>query len=120
MSLLCLHNGLCDCLFSQNSMSEHSSNAAQQSTLVNENSSVLCNNNDMTWSKLTTNSHYCNVYEYTGTICGNVLSKWHQCAVGSSDITINNSIISQHLLEDEIQELDALLGYNSTYTSVHN
>ena len=58
------------------------------------------------------------MYEHKGTICGNVLFKWHQCAVGSSVITINNSIISQHLLEDEIQELDTLLGYNNTYTQV--
>ena len=64
----------------------------------------------MTWSKLNTSSHHCNVYEYTGTICRNVLSKWHQCAVGSGDVTINTSIISQDILESEVQKLDNLLG----------
>ena len=55
-------------------------------------------------------SRHCNVYEYTGTICRNVLSKWHQCAVGSGDITINTSIASQDILESEVQELENLLG----------
>ena len=55
-------------------------------------------------------SRHCNDYEYTGTICRNVLSKWHQCAVGSGDITINTSIISQDILESEVQELNDLLG----------
>ena len=64
----------------------------------------------MTWSKLNMSSHHCNVYEYTGSICRTVLYKWHQCAVGSGDITINNSIISQDILESEVQELDNLLG----------
>ena len=64
----------------------------------------------MTWSKLNMSSHPCNVYEYTGTICRNVLSKWHQCAVGSGDITINTSIASQDILESEVQELENLLG----------
>ena len=64
----------------------------------------------MTWSKLNMSSRNCNDYEYTGTICRDVLSKWHQCAVGSGDITINNSIISQDILESEVQELNDLLG----------
>ena len=55
-------------------------------------------------------SHHCNDYEYTGTICRNVLYKWHQCAVGSGEITINTSIASQDILESEVQELDNLLG----------
>ena len=99
-------------------MNERSNSAIQQSTFANENSSMPCSSHKMTWSKLTMNLHACNMYQYTGTICGNVLSKWHQCAVGSGDITINNSIISQHLLEDEIKELNDLLGYNTTYTIV--
>ena len=73
----------------------------------------------MTWSKLNMSSRHCNVYEYTGTICRNVLSKWHQCAVGSSDITINTSIASQDILEREVQELNDLLGCHTNYSSLH-
>ena len=73
----------------------------------------------MTWSKLNASSHHCIVYEYTGTICKNVLSKWHQCAVGSGDITINTSIISQDILESEVQELDDLLGCHMQISSLH-
>ena len=71
----------------------------------------------MTWSKLNASSHHC--IEYTGTICKNVLSKWHQCAVGSGDITINTSIISQDILESEVQELDDLLGCHMQISSLH-
>ena len=55
-------------------------------------------------------SQHCNNYEYTGTICRNVLSKWHQCAVGCGDITINTSTVSQDILESDVQELNDLLG----------
>ena len=64
-------------------------------------------------------SRHCNDYEYTGTICRNVLSKWHQCAVGSGDITINTSIASQDILESEVQELNDLLGCH-TYTQMNS
>ena len=56
---------------------------------------------------------------YNGTICRNVLSKWHQCAVGSGDITINTSIASQDILESEVQELNDLLGCH-TYTQMNS
>ena len=96
-----------DSLFSQDSMFEgepYSSNKSRP----NENSTT-CNNYDMTWSKLSLNLNgSCNVDQYTGTICKDVLHSWHQCAVSSGDVSINTS---QDVLENEIQELDNLLGY---------
>ena len=78
----------------------------------NENSTTLCNNYDMTWSKLSLNLNgSCNVYQYTGTICKDVLHSWHQCALSNGDVSINTSTTSQDVLENEIQELDNLLGY---------
>ena len=76
------------------------------------NSTTSCNSYDMTWSKLFLNLNVpCNVYQYTGTICVEVLHSWHQCAVGNGDVSVNTSITSQAVLENEIQELDNLLGY---------
>ena len=97
-----------DSLFSQDSMFQgepYSSNKSRP----NENSTTPCNNYDMTWSKLSLNLNgSCNAYQYTGTICKDVLHSWHQCAVSSGDVSINTS---QDVLENEIQELDNLLGY---------
>ena len=94
-----------DSLFSMFQGEPYSSNKSRP----NENSTTPCNNYDMTWSKLSLNLNgSCNAYQYTGTICKDVLHSWHQCAVSSGDVSINTS---QDVLENEIQELDNLLGY---------
>ena len=67
----------------------------------------------MTWSGLTTNltSSNCNNYVYLGTICRTILTKWHLCTSGDSDVIhTNQTKNTQSQKENDLIQLNTLLG----------
>ena len=71
----------------------------------------------ITWGTKMSSKQSCN--HYMGTICKNLLTDWHQCAISNGEIYVESNEENHVALDQEIYELQGLLGLHIYHKHIY-